>query len=105
MNERTRFLREETVRKIAAPVLDRSFVRHSLDWLPDDYAYGLGVRVRTCDTAWGLQSGEFGWDGAAGAFSMVDTKNKISLTYFQNVLGREPDQTAMRNALYKDLGL
>lgn len=79
-------LREETVKQIAAPVLDRSFVRHSLDWLPDDYAYGLGVRVRTCDTAWGLQSGEFGWDGAAGSFWLADPARKISIVLGMNIL-------------------
>lgn len=79
-------LRGETVRKIAAPVLDRSFVRHSLDWLPDDYAYGLGVRVRTCDTEWGLQSGEFGWDGAAGSFWLADQARKISIVLGMNIL-------------------
>ena len=79
-------LREETVKQIAAPVLDRSFVRHSLNWLPDDYAYGLGVRVRTCDTEWGLQSGEFGWDGAAGSFWLADPTRKISIVLGMNIL-------------------
>lgn len=71
------------------------------------YGYGLGVRVHIDPTRSGTVSpvGEFGWDGAAGAFAMVDPVNQISLTYFQNVLGRAPDQCAIRNALYKDLGL
>ena len=51
------------------------------------YGYGLGVRTHTDKTKSGSLSpiGEFGWDGAAGAFSLVDTKNKLSLTYFQHV--------------------
>lgn len=69
------------------------------------YGYGLGVRTHINPEISRSHSpiGEFGWDGAAGAFAMVDTDNKISLTYFQNVLGHAPDQTAIRNALYKDL--
>lgn len=37
-----------------------------------DYGYGLGVRVRRVATEWGLPVGEFGWDGAAGSYLMVD---------------------------------
>lgn len=44
-----------------------------------DYGYGLGVRVRTSDTDWGLKKGEFGWDGAAGTYLMVDPEKKISV--------------------------
>ena len=49
--------------------------------------------------------GEFGCDGAAGGFAMVDTKNKVSLTFFQEVHRWDLRiQTEMRNALYADLG-
>jgi len=45
--------------------------------------------------------GEFGWDGAAGAFSMVDTANRLSLTYFQHSHSWSVEmQGKMRNALY-----
>ena len=52
-----------------------------------DYSYGLGVRVRTIDTEFGLPKGEFGWDGAAGAYVSIDPKNHISCFYAQHVLG------------------
>ena len=29
--------------------------------------------------------GEFGWDGAAGAYALVDTKNNISVFYAEHV--------------------
>ncbi len=70
------------------------------------YGYGLGVRThadksQSCSLS---PIGEFGWDGAAGAFSMVDTKNKISLTYFQSCHGWNVEiQTKMRNALYSGM--
>lgn len=67
------------------------------------YGYGLGVRTHMDKTRSGSLSpiGEFGWDGAAGAFSMVDTDNKLSLTYFQHVHNWNLQiQTELRNALY-----
>ena len=76
--------------------------------LREGYGYGLGVRTHTIPERSGNLSpvGEFGWDGAAGAFSMVDCDNKISLTYFQSIFSWDVKiQTEMRNALYKDLAL
>lgn len=67
------------------------------------YGYGLGVRTHIDKATSGSLSpvGEFGWDGAAGSFSMVDTKNKISLTYFQHIHNWDIRiQAEMRNALY-----
>lgn len=70
------------------------------------YGYGLGVRTHIDKSQSGSLSplGEFGWDGAAGAFSMVDTKNRLSLTYFQHVHNWDVRiQGEMRNALYSCL--
>lgn len=70
------------------------------------YGYGLGVRTHINKTLSGSLSpiGEFGWDGAAGAFSMVDTENGLSLTYFQHIHNWNIRiQTEMRNALYSGL--
>lgn len=101
-----RILKEETVKLWGTNQLSGK-AAEDFDNMRRGYGYGLGVRVHIDPSRSGTISpvGEFGWDGAAGAFSMVDTKNKISLTYFQNILGLEPDQCAIRNALYKDLGL
>jgi CubicO group peptidase (beta-lactamase class C family) len=52
----------------------------------DDYGYGLGVRIRSKDTEWGLEKGEFGWDGAAGSYVMVDPKREVSVFIGMNVL-------------------
>lgn len=51
------------------------------------YNYGLGVRVLVDGTKAGSPEGEFGWDGAAGAYALVDPKNGISLFYAQAILG------------------
>jgi CubicO group peptidase (beta-lactamase class C family) len=45
----------------------------------EDYGYGLGVRVRKKATEWGLAEGEFGWDGAAGTYLMIDPTKQISI--------------------------
>ena len=44
-----------------------------------DYGYGLGVRIRQKPTEWGLNKGEFGWDGAAGSYVMMDPNKKVSI--------------------------
>ena len=67
------------------------------------YGYGLGVRTHLHPQISGQPSpvGEFGWDGAAGGFAMVDTDRKLSMTYFQHVHGWKIDiQTELRKALY-----
>ena len=50
-----------------------------------DYGYGLGVRVRKLDTPWGLKKKEFGWDGAAGAYALVDPNTGVSVTMGMHV--------------------
>lgn len=76
------------------------------DKLRPGYGYGLGVRTHIDKFKSGSLSpiGEFGWDGAAGAFSLVDTENDLSLTYFRHVHNWDIKmQTELRNALYTDL--
>lgn len=71
--------------------------------LHSGYGYGLGVRTHVDKQTSGSLSpvGEFGWDGAAGAFSMVDTENKISITYFQHMHGWDVRlQRELRNVVY-----
>ena len=55
------------------------------------YGYGLGVRTRL-DQSDGSHSpvGEFGWDGAAGAYCIADPKNQLSAFYVQHVLDMGP---------------
>jgi CubicO group peptidase (beta-lactamase class C family) len=70
------------------------------------YGYGLGVRTHISTERSGQKSplGEFGWSGVGGAFSMIDTKNRLSLTYFQQMQSWSMAiQNNMRNALYEAL--
>lgn len=50
------------------------------------YSYGLGVRTLV-DKSDGQRSpiGEFGWDGAAGSYTMMDPENKLSIAYGMHV--------------------
>jgi len=51
------------------------------------YSYGLGVRTLIEREKSGARSplGEFGWDGAAGAYALIDVKNRLAIFYAQHV--------------------
>ena len=51
------------------------------------YGYGLGVRT-LIDKSGGQRSplGEFGWDGAAGSYVMIDPENKLSIFFAMHVM-------------------
>lgn len=51
------------------------------------YGYGLGVRTLMDGSQSKSPVGEFGWDGAAGAFSLVDPVNHVSIFYTHEILG------------------
>ena len=73
------------------------------DFGREGYGYGLGVRTHIAPEKSGCISpiGEFGWDGAAGGFSMIDTKNRLSLTYMQEMhFWQVRTRIEMMNALY-----
>lgn len=51
------------------------------------YSYGLGVRVLVDGAKSKSPAGEFGWDGAAGAYALIDPENRVSVFYAQAILG------------------
>ena len=51
------------------------------------YGYGLGVRTLIDGTKSKSPVGEFGWVGAAGAFSLGDPVNHVSIFYTHEILG------------------
>ena len=76
-----RVLEEKTVRLFTRSVITGEALREFRVWRFLEYSYGLGVRVKT-DPALGLSPvGEFGWDGAAGAYAMVDPVNHVSIFF------------------------
>lgn len=48
-----------------------------------EYGYALGVRTLLDPTKSKSPLGEFGWDGAAGAYVLIDPKNHLALFYAQ----------------------
>ena len=51
-----------------------------------NYSYGLGVRTFVEDRDGnGGAPGEFGWEGAAGSYILIDPENRISCVYTQHV--------------------
>lgn len=74
------------------------------------YGYGLGVRT-LIDKSGGQKSplGEFGWDGAAGSYVLIDPTNKLSIFFSMHVMnwpmligcGHAP----IRDLTYEILGL
>ena len=61
--------------------------RASFDgWQRLGYSYALGVRTRVDTSVGGRgQIGEFGWDGAAGAWMMIDPVNRLSAFFAMHV--------------------
>ena len=56
------------------------------EWQRLGYSYALGVRTRVNTAVGGRgQIGEFGWDGAAGSWMMIDPINHISAFYAMHV--------------------
>ena len=51
------------------------------------YGYGLGVRTLVDASHSNSPVGEFGWDGAAGAYALADPKNGVSIFYVHQILG------------------
>ena len=73
-------LKKETLQQLVFGHLKELSVDNNFTCIQgEDYEYGLGVRVRQKATDWGLSKGEFGWDGAAGSYVMVDPEKRISV--------------------------
>ena len=73
------------------------------------YGYGLGVRTLIDRSHSKSSIGEFGWDGAAGSYVMIDPKYNLSIFFAMHVLawpsligcGHAP----IRDLTYEILGL
>ena len=74
------------------------------------YGYGLGVRT-LIDKSQGQRSslGEFGWDGAAGSYVMIDPAEKLSIFFAMHVRGWPHligcGHAPIRDLTYEVLGL
>ncbi len=96
-----RLLRPETVELMRAPRLTGAPLRDFLARSPADrdFNYGLGVRVLTDGSRTAGTPGQFGWDGAAGAFLVVDPAHRAALLYVQHVCQSGPTFQRLHPAL------
>lgn len=73
------------------------------------YGYGLGVRTLIDGAKARSPVGEFGWDGAAGAFALVDPVNHIGIFYTHEILGMleaySEIHPTIRDLAYEAMGL
>ncbi|MBO5027042.1 MAG: beta-lactamase family protein [Clostridia bacterium] len=82
-----RLLRQETLGLVRSTAHAAMQVKNTFTCVQgDEYGYGLGMRVRVQDTSWGLSKGEYGWDGAAGTYLMIDPTNKIAVVIGMHLL-------------------
>jgi CubicO group peptidase (beta-lactamase class C family) len=63
------------------------------------YGYGLGVRTLVDAGRAKSPLGEFGWDGAAGAYTLIDTDNETAIFYAQHILAHMPVYTTIHPTL------
>lgn len=104
-----RILRQETVALMSAPALGPVQRQEFCSLRPAMrfYSYGLGVRTLVDDPGTGVPIGEFGWDGAAGAYALVDPVNRAALFYAQQVCNSyityQYLHPGLRDTLYKCL--
>ena len=78
------------------------FMNHGLEC----FGYGLGVRTRIKEDGTS-PVGEFGWDGAAGGYVLIDPVNHVTMVYLQNIMNHgfvySDIHPMLRTALYKAL--
>ncbi len=75
------------------------------------YGYGLGVRVLVDRDLAHTRTGdaEFGWDGAAASYNLIDPENHISIVFSTHIRGTELFNKAVSpqtcNLVYEGLGI
>lgn len=82
-----RILSEESVKLFTVPYTTGQMSKDFAVSGKVGYEYGLGVRVLVDQNASKSPVGEFGWDGAAGAYALIDPFNHISIFYAQHIMG------------------
>ncbi len=101
-----RILSEGAVELMRTNQLDETRRLRDFNWpQAAGYGYGLGVRTMMDRAACGSTGsvGEFGWDGAAGAYMLADPNRGLAVFYAQHVLGNFANvhiHPRMRNIIY-----
>ena len=103
MSNGNKLLKRETIDLMRANQLGKQ-AEQDYQSVKPGYTYGLGVRT----DAYGryVQKGEFGWDGAAGAYVLIDPDNRIGIFYATHVRNHgtylcHELHLAIRDAVYR----
>lgn len=104
----TQILRPETVNLIRTP--QKPSFGNDFTYCMAGYDYGLGVRTRIdCSAGQRSRVGEFGWDGAAGAYVLMDPDKQVAIAYLQHLHDGIPFfgsfHPPLRDLTYEALGL
>jgi CubicO group peptidase (beta-lactamase class C family) len=106
-----RLLKPETVRLMRQNQLDKARLEDFARLKKRGYGYGLGVRTMMNPEESGAKSpvGEFGWDGAAGAYTFMDPVNHLACFLGMQVMNNNrvyrDVHPRMRDLIYETLGL
>lgn len=97
----TRLLKRETIDLMRQDHLSR---QAKMEFVKPGYSYGLGVRTDVDGN--GAAKGEFGWDGAAGAYVLIDPDQHIGIFYATHIKNHgvylyEDLHIGIRNAVYE----
>lgn len=82
-----RLLTQDSIDQMRTPQLNEAELEDFTRTGKVGYSYGLGVRTLIDPTKAKSPVGEFGWDGAAGAYAVIDPVNHLSIFYAQEVVG------------------
>ena len=102
-----RILKPETVMMFTRSVTTGQALQDFRVGRFQEYAYGLGVRVKTEIVPGWSPVGEFGWDGAAGGYALVDPFHRVGVFYVQHIRnffeGYSVIHPRVRDLVYKGL--
>ena len=104
--EGERILKKETIDQMRRDQLDpvrRADFSAAIGVGQMGYSYGLGVRTMIRPETSPSSFGEFGWDGAAGAFMLIDPENEVALFYAQHEFGAPWHHMELRDEAYRAL--
>ena len=101
-----RVLSQESINKMR-----ENRIKHNGFFIKDGYGYGLGVRTlvdrNAAKTITG--DGEFGWDGAASSYNLIDPENHLSIVFSTHILGTNLFNSNLSpktcNLIYELLGI
>lgn len=103
----TRLLKRETIDEMRRPRLSGRCEEDFRALGKKGYSYGYGVRTMLHPEEDSARSpiGEFGWDGALGAYLLIDPKNELCIFHAQSETGSPWYHEAIRDFVYEAVGL